>query len=696
MAVQFADKVVNRRLLCPIFSPRVLASRIEEYPAVRVLKLSFLSLCLGWSVVALAVSPPSEDLFPATTKGWVSVPNVDMLRADFKLTQLGKLIEDPVMQPFMEDLGQQLEEKLDEAGVKLGLKFTDLDGVYGGEVATGMLKPDAKDKNSHAIALTVDVTGKIAAAQTLLSKIDKNLIAKGAVKANKKLGATTLTIYTLPMKAGAKLPEKAIYALEGDTLIASDNEAVLTGMLGRLAAKKAADSLGATAAYKFISDKVHGKKEPLDTHLRWFVEPLGYAEATRAAGGGKVKRGLDKLKTLREQGFTAIQGIGGRVDFHDADHDVLHQTYVYAPADPKAKKGEKYVKAANILDFPNGDNLEVQDWVPNSVSTYLTFNWELQKAFEHFGSLFDAFADEPGTWEEIIAGLESDPNGPQIGLKDELIAHLGERITAIVDHTHPIHPACERVVVAIELNLKDKDAEKKVMDAIKKLMKVEKDARPITIEGHDAWEVAERTEEAVIPDLEIDSPEFVAQEVRVVEDEVAAAAASERKINWAVTVAKRHLIFGTHVGLIADVLKTKADDAQLKNAKDLARVRKALVKLGSQDDSFRFFTRTDEACHPTFELLKKGLMPKAETILGRSLNQALAPAKKGELRKQEIDGKKLPEWAKIAGYFGPAGTYVQSEDDGWIIKGCLLQHELADGELKKPEEVAGGANKELE
>lgn len=663
---------------------------------LRVLKLSVLSLCLGWSAIAMAVSPPSEDLFPAHTKGWVSVPNVDMLRADFKLTQLGKLVEDPAMQPFMEDLGKQLEEKLDEAGVKLGLKFTDLDGVYGGEVATGMLKPDAKDKNSHAVAMTVDVTGKHDAAKALLAKIDKNLLAKKATKASKKLGATTLTIYTLPKKAEEKVATTVIYALEGDTLVASDSEAVLTGMLGRLAVKKAADSLGATAAYKFISTKVHGQKEALDTDLRWFVEPLGYAEAARAANGGKVKRGLDKLKTLREQGFACIQGIGGRVDFHDGDHEVLHQTYVYAPADAKAKAGEKYVKAANILDFPNGDNLEVQDWVPNTVSTYLTLNWKIQKAFDHFGSLFDAFADEPGTWEEIVAGLESDPNGPEIGLKDELIAHLGERVTAIVDHTHPIHPACERVLVAIELNLKDKGAEKKVLDAIKKLMKVEKDARPIKIEDYDAWEVAERTEEAVIPDLEIDSPEFVALEPKAVEEEVVAFAPAERKINWAVTVAKGHLIFGTHTGLIADVLKAKAPADQLKTAADLARVRTTLEKLGSKDDSFRFFTRTDEACHPTFELLKKGLMPKAETILGRSLNQALAPAKKGELRKQEIDGMKLPEWAKVAGFFGPAGTYVQSEDEGWLIKGCLLQHELADGELKQPEEVAGGSNKELE
>lgn len=661
---------------------------------LRVLKLSVMSACLAWSATALAVSPPSEALFPSSTKGWVSVPNVDLLRADFKLTQLGKLIEDPVMKPFMDDLGAQLEEKLNEAGVKLGLKFADLDGVYGGEVATGLLKPDAKDKNSHAVALTVDVTGKRKAADELLAKIDRNLLAKGAKRSSKKLGATTLIIYALPKKAEEKAAATAIYAIEADTLIASDNESVLVGMLGRLGGK-AADALGATPAYKQVANKVHGEKKPLDTHLRWFVEPLGYAEAARAAGGGKVKRGLDKIKTLRDQGFAAVQGIGGRVDFHEGDHEVLHQSYVFAPADSKAKGDLKYVKAANILDFPNGDNLDVQDWVPNTVSSYLTLNWDIKQAFEHFGSLFDAFADEPGTWEEIVAGLESDPHGPEIDLNAELVAHLGQRVTSIVDHTHPIHPACERVLVAIELNGKDKDAEKKVLAAIRKLMKVEKDARAIQIEGHDAWEVAERTEEAVIPDLEIDSPEFVALEAKV-EEAVAVAAPVERKINWAVTVANGHLIIGTHVGLIADVLKEKGAADQLKNAADLARVRKALVKLGSGEDSFRFFTRTDEACHPTFELLKKGLMPKAETILGRSLNQAFAPAKKGELRKQEIDGRKLPAWEKVAGYFGPAGTYVQSEDDGWLIKGCLLQHEAAEGALKEPAEVAGGSKTELE
>jgi hypothetical protein len=658
-----------------------------------VASIALFACCVTWSATE-AASPPSERLFPNTTKGWISIPNVDLLRDNFKLTQLGKLVDDPAMKPFMEDLGGQLEDKLNEAGVRLGIKFSDLDGVYGGEVATGLLKPDPKDKNSHALALVVDITGRHKPAADLLAKIHKNLTAKGATSVQRVLGGTKIIVYTLPKK------DKAAYAIIGDTLIASDNEAVLVGILGRIDGK-AGDALGSAAAFSHIAEKVHGERDPLESQLRWFVEPLGYAEAARAANGGKVKRGLDKLRVIREQGFGAIQGIGGRIDLHAGDHEIQHESYAYAPAVPGAKKGEKYLKAANILDFPNGKNLEVQEWVPASISTYLTFNWDVQKGFKHFGSLFDAFADDPGTWDEVLEGLKNDPAGPEIDVEKELVALLDTRLTAVVDYVEPITPTSERVLIAMELNSKIAGVEKKAIEGIRKLMKVEAEAHPVKIEGFDAWEVRERTEETDIPVLDIEGDGFVALEGKAVEEKdgeavPVAVIAPAKKVNWAVTVAHGHIFIGTHVELIAEAVKDKAEKDQLRAAADLARVRKSLVKLGSGVDSWRFFSRTDEAFHPTFELLKQGRMPEAETLLGRLLNQAFAPNRKGELRKQEIDGGKLPAWTKVRDYFGPAGTFAQTEDEGWLIRGVLLKKELAEGTLKKPEEVAGGKEKDME
>lgn len=51
----------------------------------------------------LLAAPASERLLPGTTKGFISVGNVDHFRAEWAKTQIGQLMADPIMQPFVED-----------------------------------------------------------------------------------------------------------------------------------------------------------------------------------------------------------------------------------------------------------------------------------------------------------------------------------------------------------------------------------------------------------------------------------------------------------------------------------------------------------------------------------------------------------------------------------------------------------------
>jgi hypothetical protein len=636
------------------------------------LSRSCLVLLIGWFSVAQAASPPSETLFPNTTKGWLSVPNVETMRENFRLTQLGELINDEAMAPFVDDLGKQLEDKFADAGVKLGVTLADLEGVYGGEVAIGAVRPDAKDVNSHALAITVDITGREREAGALLDKIAANMAAKGAKRAVRRLGTTEVIDYTIPAPEAGRPPRRALYAIRANTLVASDNESTLVGILTRLEAP-GADMLESLPAYRQVAAKVHGMENPMNAHVRWFVQPLDYAELVRAASGGRQRRGADRLAILRRQGFDAIHGIGGRVQFHAEEHELYHRSYAYAPPVMGAPAGQRFRGAANMLDFPNSENLDVQPWVPASVSSYFTYNWQIQKAFKHFGGLFDAFTEE-GTWEEIMVGLARDPAGPEVDIEKELIAQMGQRVTVITDYRLPITPKSERVLVGIELNPADPMAAAKAKGAIRKLMEAEPDARRIEVEGAEAWEVAERQEEAEIPILNIDGPGFVAFEGTGEKEEVAVALVApdaEKPISWVITVAREHVFIATHVDILTDVLVEKAPADQLATAADLGRVREAMTKLGSGDDSFRFFSRTDEAYRPTYELVRKGLMPEAETVLGRLLNQAF-PAPKGELRKPAIDGKKLPAFEAVVDYLGPAGAFVQTEAEGWLVQGALL------------------------
>src|SRR5437667_1926965 len=124
----------------------------KEYP-VALSRLVAPTLSLAF-LVTLAMPvwgvQPSELLLPATTKGFISTHDVEEVRKKFNETQLGELVNDPLMKPFIDDLKEQIGQKLERAGKRLGVKWNDLEGVYGGEVALALIQPSPKDKMSHA------------------------------------------------------------------------------------------------------------------------------------------------------------------------------------------------------------------------------------------------------------------------------------------------------------------------------------------------------------------------------------------------------------------------------------------------------------------------------------------------------------------------------------------------------------------
>ena len=159
---------------------------------------------------------------PAATKGYLSTNNVEEVRTKFRETQLGELVNDPVMKPFIEDMKKQIGSKLEKAGKRMGLKWDDMEGVYAGEVALAVVQPevrgketmDAKakaaaealEKSSHATVLIVDITGKRDQADALLAKVDANQKTNRATRSALKAGGVDMVVYTQPLAAGAPAP----------------------------------------------------------------------------------------------------------------------------------------------------------------------------------------------------------------------------------------------------------------------------------------------------------------------------------------------------------------------------------------------------------------------------------------------------------------------------------------------------------
>ncbi len=635
--------------------------------------LALLAIALVLPVLAVE---PSENLLPNTTKGFVSTPNLDNAQTQLADTELGKMFSDPLMQPFVEDLDKQIRSRMAKAGVRLGVTFEDLKGVDGGEMALAVVQPDAKDKNSHATVLIIDGTGKEAAAKAMLDKIAASQIAKRAVRSTAKAGNIDLTIFTLPLKAGETTAEQVIYFLHQDQIVITDNQSVAKGIAGRFGAA-APDSLAKLPAFEHSMVKNAKAAGDTKANVRWFIEPFGYVEVSRAINGGKRKRGRDLLKILASQGFNAVQGLGGNVFFTTDSEDILHRTFIYAPAVVRKegdKSQDKHNLAMRMLEFKNSEETAPPGWVPADAATYITFHMDLKKAFHYSESLVDEYAGDKGVFKAMWENLAHDPAGPMLNIERELIDHLGERITLVSDVKIPVDLKSERLIVAVEL-LGPKSAAV-VTKTLEKAFSADPAAKRREFKGHVIWElINDAAEEPDALTVEGVGPATGKSGGGGDEKEEEEEESEEKSIlpNMAFTVVNGQLFVGTHVEFMEEVIGKSGIAPPMIKSSDYLRISDALARLGATKDSFRLFTRTDESYRGTYELLKQGKLPQAETLFAKLLNGMLGSGEKGEIRKQELDGSKLPEFKHVQKYLGPAGSYVHSEDDGWFIVGVLLK-----------------------
>ncbi len=623
------------------------------------------------SSLALAAHP-ADQLLPWLTKGYVSSPNLKELQQRFDDSALGELVQDEAMKPFVEDMKRQIKERLSRAGVKLGIQLEDLQGIASGEVAIAAIQPNPVDKNSHAQVLMVDVTGNDAKLKELLATIEEHQTGKGAKKSTRNSQGVEMTLFVFPQRPDQTTADYAVYFIKENQLVVSDHLGVADDIAARFG-NVGNQSLSWMPAYRYIMKHEAELAGSVTPQVKWYIEPFGFAEVSRAMNGGRKKRGTDMLKILAGQGFTAVQGIGGYVFLKTADEELLHRTFIYAPPVARAKDSpikDKYDLATRMLNFPNNDQLQPQDWVPIHVANYLSFNWKMQDAFKYCGSLVDAIAGEKGVFDEVILSLHKDPNGPQIDIRKGLVQELKERATFITDYRMPIDTKSERWLVAIEVN----DAAV-VAETVKKAFENDPSAKRRIIADHVIWEIIQEEDLHDAPTLTVEGPGFVAtEEEPIVEEE-----SKPVLPNSAITVAKGHLIVSSHVDFVEILLKKPASEGNLSELEDFQRVKANLERLGAGDDSFRYFAKTDESYRPTYELIRQGKMPEAETLLAKLLNVIMAPPEEGDVRSQQIDGSKLPDYEAVRKYFGPTGMYVRSVDDGWEVIGSLLKS----GELSK-------------
>jgi hypothetical protein len=429
----------------------------------------------------------------------------------------------------------------------------------------------------------MDVSGNVPNAQARLQKIFADMTQAGARA--RPQAAAGLTVLDVPPKGKRKVATVAVFFLQEGLLGVTDDVAVAGDILARLA-NPGPGSLSTLPAYQTVMKRAAASNPQIGANLSWFVDPIGLGNAVEA-DVGKPKTGRDMLTLVKKTGFDAVKGMGGLVTVSFNDYGIFHRTAILAP--------KPWQKSMNMLEFPNGGTFVPQPWVPSDVATYMSFQWNVQQAFENFDWIFDEIAGEgePGVWKEILDSIKNDPNGPQLDIPKDLIAHLGHRATLITDCQLPVTTHSQRRLIAIETT-----NQQALEVAIGKMMENDKSIKQSEFQGHKVYEII--PEEADAVSLDVQNPGAGGNATQKT------GPGSAPLPTAAVTVANGHLYVATHIDLLKKILGAPQAPSPLAQDVEYSTVTTEMQKLGCKATSLQGFNRNVQKWFLSYVLFGKG------------------------------------------------------------------------------------------
>ncbi|MGA0040404.1 MAG: hypothetical protein ACO3NZ_11195 [Pirellulales bacterium] len=613
----------------------------------------------------------SEKVLPATTRGWISIADPAGFRESFRATSYGELLNDPVLEPFVTSFGNQLREGGRNRLGKLGLTLEDLEKIPGGEITLALVEPAPR---AAATLVLVDTTGHAEETKALVKQIGERLEERGATKLAADAAAPEVVVFALPLDEDGPEPIRRAVAFAHlpECLIVGDHAGVVAETVASLAEGRE-DCLASVPAFEAIRARCSAEVPEEADPIRWFIDPINYAFASRETYPPREERkGPDYLDILAGQGFDAIQAVGGYVHFDDGVYEFRHHTMVYAPPldGRESDSAERFNLAARMLRFPNAEAVEPPHWVPRDASSWVAVRWDMQNAFASAGTLVDEMVGEKGVFEDVIASLKEDPDGPQIDVELDLIQALGGGVVVVTHANVPVDVDSERLLIAIEA-----DDPERVAATVAKSMSTDPDMQEVEFDGRVIWELIDRSTE--LPMLEIETPGLappvVDRDRRGPRNRQRLREREERLLpHSAVTVAEGFLMIASHRDFLEHVLTAAKEGEGLAGTEDYQRVTQEIQRVMPNPMALRSFGRVEETIRTAYETIRQGAMPKSKSMIGQAINLLLDDGEANTVREQKIDGSSLPDFEEIRKYLGTVGAGMTSIDDGWYITGLSL------------------------
>ena len=614
----------------------------RQHSLIASLCLLFTLLFSAAAFAQIDLSVPMDRYFPYYTAQFTSIPDVARLSSQFDQTDFGALAAQPNMKPFHDSISEQVSSG--PLKDRLGITLNDLRNVANGEVAFGTIYPN---KELLAIALMANISGHAAEANQLVNKVSANVQQKKGRVVRQQSGTALFVQMDVVDDNGKN--QKIVYIIDGDLMVVCDNLQIAK-LLWQKASNNAAVAsvkpIAASAYYQMIKRRSSEKNESFT-----FVQIDRYAEAVQllddkySAGNLTSKSPTESMK---KSGLICFRAAGGSLQLKPAaGFNRFVKGFVYAP--------KPWSGSMNMYELVNVPCPEPPAWISSKISTFTAIQGTPELVFDNIAPFFDTYfgEGEQGVWADVVEGLEQDPMGPQINLKNDLVRHFDGQLIVISQALEPLGPDSE--CTAYALRVKDANA---IRAALERLFKGDPTILPDKLGQYNIWQcVPKKKTSSAMSRPTVGSP----AKKEKPEGPMAHAA---------IAVENGYLIIASKREYLAQLLNPTAP--ALKDSVGFKRTMAVAKQRCGNSACVWVYSPMENNYRLNYELFKSGKSVESKTALSRIVKAIAGTDSPKTQQTTKIDASTLPPFDQIKTYFGTSGGYSKLEADGFSFEEFVL------------------------
>ncbi len=407
------------------------------------------TLCLLASGSAWAADDEvyAEDRIPSNVLLYVTSLDAAGAYEKFQNTSMGKLIQDPAMKPFIDQIHERIGEAKSELEEKWKISVNELINAFQGEVAFAVIRPVGQGIGWVAFLEYGDAKSTVDA---VLERAQSELKKEGELSVETEdFEGTKVTTYTFTKKDEDQPTTVSISLLQKDgQLVLGSDSGVLSAVIDRWDGEHE-DTFGNNKIYETIYNKCI-TDDDADPALIYYIDPIGLL--ANGLSMTPQTQNYAALVYMPPLGLASLKAIGGVTEFDTKDFDYVSRSLLYLDGPPTG--------VLKIFQL-RSQTLNVPNWVPADASQYFTLDWDVKGAYEAIESIYDSFSG-PGRFAMASSGLLQQV-GLELKLKPDVIDVLSGKIQGYMQNSAD-ESGIPRGVLSIGIT--DKAKGKKLLDAV--------------------------------------------------------------------------------------------------------------------------------------------------------------------------------------------------------------------------------------